>query len=286
MKRSGGLHYLDCRAWDLFCIGFSQLHCIDHKFWDFDVLPSFEELRTHDHPILVILNAIDAAVGALVSSAGPAAECIVLAPTDFQRNGSLEHLMPEVVARINRILSGEIGVQDGSDRPLYLRLREKLIGQNPTTWPCTMLPYNENFLALRISARGERALFRSASSALPDNVLVDAVERQFLSLRDDADGSALKFAITRPSHSCQGRCAHNLPDLLIHYPSGYFPNALRSPSIGTVEIQSPRWRKGNHRDGGFILAAGPMCEELLAEVQVISDIGKMARRVLSDPASI
>jgi len=282
MKRAAGLHYLDSMAWDLFCIGFSQLHFINHKFWNFDELPALEELRIHHHPIFEVLNAIDAAIGALVSSAGPAAECIVLAPTDFERNGSLEHLMPQVIARINSALFGELGAQQSLKWPWNLRLRNKLIGHDPTTWPCTMLPYNENFLALRISARGERTCFRSASSALPDDDLIGAVEREFLRLRDDADGTTLKFATSRPSQSC-GRCAHNLPDLLIQYPSGHFPNAVRSPGIGRVEMQSPPWRKGNHRDGGFVFASGPLSKELIPSVQLISQIGTVVQRVLTSP---
>jgi hypothetical protein len=282
MKLAAGLHYLESMAWDLFCIGFSQLHCINHKFWDFDELPAFEELRTQQRPIFEILNAIDAAIGALVSSAGPAAECIVLAPTDFERNGSLEHLMPQVIARINAALFDKLGAQQSLKWSWNLRLHSKLIGHDPTTWPCTMLPYNENFLALRISARGERTRFRGASSALPDDELIDAVESEFLGLRDDADGTTLKFATSRPSRG-SGRCAHNLPDLLIHYPSGHFPNAVRSPGIGRVEVQSPMWRKGNHRDGGFVFACGPMTRELIPSVRLVSEIGSVVQRVLTSP---
>jgi hypothetical protein len=280
MKRAAGLHYLDSMAWDLFCIGFSQLHCISHKFWDFDELPAFDELRTHHRPIFEILIAIDAAIGALVSAAGPGAECIVLAPTDFERNGSLEHLMPQVIARINSTLFGKLGAQQSSKWSWNFRLHNKLIGRDPTTWPCTMLPYNENFLALRISACGERTCFRSASSALPDEDLIDAVEREFLELRDDADGTILKFATNRPSHA-SGRCAHNLPDLLIQYPSGHFPNAVQSPGIGRVEVQSPPWRKGNHRDGGFVFASGARSKELIPGVRLISEIGTVVQRVLT-----
>jgi hypothetical protein len=145
-----------------------------------------------------------------------------------------------------------------------------------------MLPYNENFLALRISARGERTRFRSALSSLPDDDLIDAVEREFLGLRDDADGTTLKFATSRPSHG-SGSCAHNLPDLLIHYPSGHFPTAVRSPSIGRVEAQSPPWRKGNHRDGGFVIASGPLSKELIRSVRLISEIGTVVQRVLTAP---
>jgi hypothetical protein len=119
-------------------------------------------------------------------------------------------------------------------------------------------------------------------SAPPEKDLLDAIEREFLDLRDEVGGDNLIFSITRPSQNHEGQHARNLPDLLIQYPSGHFPNAVQSPSIGRVERQSPLWRKGNHRDGGFIFASGQSSNELLPDVQRISDIGKLAQRVLMD----
>ena len=108
MKRSAGLHYLNSRTWDFFCIGFSQMHCINHRFWDLDCIPSISDLRIYNNPIYTILQGIDETIGAFISSAGPSAECVVFAPTDFQRNGSLEHLMPEIISRININLSEKV----------------------------------------------------------------------------------------------------------------------------------------------------------------------------------
>ena len=282
MKRSAGLHFLNSKRWDLFCIGFSQMHCINHKFWDFDCIPSIDDLRIHYNPIFEILHAIDEAIGAFISSAGPTAECIVFAPTDFERNGSLEHLMPEVISRININLSRNFSTHDSQKWPFNHKLSRTIAGHEPKSWPCTILPYNENFLALRVSAVGESRLFRSSLSAPPEKDLLDAIEKEFLDLRDEVGGDNLIFSITRPSQSHEGQHARNLPDLLIQYPSGHFPNAVQSPSIGRVERQSPLWRKGNHRDGGFIFASGQSSNELLPDVQGISDIGKLAQRVLMD----
>ena len=103
MKRAAGLYYLQSAHWDLFCVGISQMHCINHKYWDLDSVPAIDALRMRNKPIFELIQGIDDAVGALVAAAGPGAECIVLAPTDFQRNGSWQHLMPEVIARINAV---------------------------------------------------------------------------------------------------------------------------------------------------------------------------------------
>jgi predicted AlkP superfamily phosphohydrolase/phosphomutase len=109
MKRSAGLHYLNSKAWDLFCIAFSQLHCINHEFWDSHSIPPIDDLRIRNKPIFEVLQGIDEAIGALISAAGPEADCIVVAPTDFELNGSWQHLMPEIIARINCKLSKQFG---------------------------------------------------------------------------------------------------------------------------------------------------------------------------------
>jgi predicted AlkP superfamily phosphohydrolase/phosphomutase len=270
IKRAAGLHYLNSRPWDLFCLGFSQLHCVNHQYWDMDDIPSMDELRIRCYPMFAILHAVDEAIAALIACAGASAQCIVFAPTDWQRSGSLDHLMPECVARVNSNLCRTF-----NSRPSF-----RLPFTKPRSWPCTILPFNDNCLALRVAAAGERKLFRSASSASPAESLLDAIEEQFAELRDPDDGQKLAFCITRPSLDHEGRGARNLPDLLIKYPSGHFPNAIESASIGRIDKQSPSWRKGNHRDGGFIFASGQGAREGLADVQEIADIGKLAQRLL------
>jgi len=292
MKRTAGLDYLQSADWDLFCIGISQMHCINHKYWDLDSIPTIDALRLRNRPIFEVLRNIDEAVGALVSAAGPAAECIVLAPTDFQRNGSWQHLMPEIIARINARLSKRFGrlmllnwlLNLTFVRKVSRRLRQR--GEqdwwdDPGTWPCTILPFNDNALALRVASSGKRKLFRGPSESLPDSALLDAVESELSDLRGEANGAEARMTLSRPSSSQRGGCARNLPDLLAHYPSEQFPSAVHSRGIGRVETRPNEWRKGNHRDGGFVIASGLVSARLIRNVQAISDLGRLARDVLA-----
>jgi len=287
MKRTAGLHYLNSKSWDLFCIAFSQLHCINHKFWDFDSIPPIDQLKIRNKPIFEVLQGIDEAVGAFILAAGPEAECIVLAPTDFEINGSLQHLVPAIIARINTRLSKQFGRPARLHWPFGRRILRR-IGRrrlddwwgDPGTWPCTILPFSDNALAVRVAATGKRRLFRDSASTPPQSDLLDAIEKELLDLRGDSDGQPAIESITRLSLSQRGPRANNLPDLLVHYRSGYFPSAVRSPGIGRVAVQSPAWRKGNHRDGGFIVASGQESEGQLHSVQTMSDIGRLAQDVL------
>ena len=122
-------------------------------------------------PIFEVLQGIDEAVGALISAAGPAAECIVLAPTDFQRNGSWQHLMPEVIARINARLSTQFGRSQLLNRLLSFKVVLKVLRRlrrhrpeawwrNPGTWPCAILPFNDNAFGLTDNRQRGREAFQ------------------------------------------------------------------------------------------------------------------------------
>ena len=114
--------------------------------------------------------------------------------------------------------------------------------------------------------------------------MLDAVENELSELRGEAHGTQLRMTLSRPSSRQSGGRALNLPDLLAHYPCGHFPAAVHSRGIGRVEKPLSGWRKGNHRDGGFVIASGPTIARLIPQVQAMTDIGKLARDVLS-PAS-
>jgi len=102
-KRAAGLLYLAAEPWDLFAVGFREAHCGGHAFWDLEPgHPAHNPARRGrlGDPILTVLHAIDAAVAELVAAAGSAAQVAAFTPSAYQPNGSLDHLMPGVVARL------------------------------------------------------------------------------------------------------------------------------------------------------------------------------------------
>ena len=101
-KRAAGLWYLAAEPWDLFVIGFKEAHCAGHSLWNFVDVRHAEYDPTRNirlgEPVRTIFEDIDAAVGELVACAGPGAEVVVFSTGDMEPNGTLEHLMPEIVA--------------------------------------------------------------------------------------------------------------------------------------------------------------------------------------------
>jgi len=270
-KRAAALHYLQSEPWDLFIVGFKELHCSSHKFWDFADAshPAHDPGRTSrlGDPIATIFQDVDAAVGELVAAAGPEAEVVLFSTTDFVPNGSLDHLMPRLVVGLNKHLAGK-----GAARC------EPLPG-----WRCQLLAYSDNAGALRI-VRDAR-IGGGAPAVARRSEVVDEIEAIFCELADAESGASVVSSVTRPSAEFAGARAASLPDLLIHYATNVSPRALSSPRLGVIGAPSPNLRPGNHAAGGFVIAAGDALCATLDEVYSMADLGPQAESALGIPGA-
>jgi predicted AlkP superfamily phosphohydrolase/phosphomutase len=266
-KRAAGLHYLQAEAWDLFIIAFKEMHCCCHTFWDFtDVRhPAHDPARTSrlGDPSISILKHIDGAIGDLVAIAGPEAEIVVFSTTDIEPNGSLQHLMPKIVIRLNKHLAGNC---ESLPKPM-------------SGWRCQMLPYNENVGAFRISH--DRRIGDGDAPGTDQRVrVIEEIQSMLCDLTDADTGEKVVSSSSRPSTEFKGARTRSLPDLLIHYKSKVFPRAVVSSRLGRISVENPRMRPGNHVAGGFLIAAGTAMYTAADEVRSMSDFGPLAERVL------
>ena len=94
-KRAAALHYLASEPWDLFIVAFKEAHCAGHHLWDLSDPrhPGFDAARNErlGDPLRTIFRDLDAAVGDLVSAAGPEAAVAVFSTSDMAPNGTLIH---------------------------------------------------------------------------------------------------------------------------------------------------------------------------------------------------
>ena len=257
-KRAAGRHYQAAEPWDLFLIGFKEAHCAGHGLWD---LVDPRHAR-HDPardarlgaPVRRVFAALDAAIGDLVAGAGPDAEVVVLSTGDMEPNGTLDHLLPGIVERLNQRLGQR---QGGQVAPLV-----------------AVLPYNENFGALRLCRTDVR------SDPLEEGRRLLEIEALLGDLRDGDSGLPVITAFARPASSCPGARAASLPDLLLRYRANAFPRAVQSAALGRIAADTPRWRPGNHAGGGLVVAAGDRVARSLAGVGALEDFAALATRVL------
>ena len=191
---------------------------------------------------------------------------MVFSTTDFEPAGSLDHLMPQVVVRLNERLAAK---RSG--------LLDWLFG---SAWQCAILPYNENCVALRVALRGQISSPQDRRRARPSAGLLQAIESELLALRDQATGEPAARSIARPSSELAGPRAVNLPDLLVHCASGAFPRTIASASLGRIEAESPKMRPGNHAAGGFLIASGAVAAAAGMHVRTMAELGPLAETIL------
>ncbi len=276
-KVAAGAHYLGAEMWDLFLISFKEAHCAGHHLWDLA-----DPRRPNDisaraaalgEPYRRILMDLDAAVGDLVATVGKEGAIAVFSTTDMEPNGTLVHLMPELVKRLNLHFGN--GLVTRGVRRVLRRLFRGFLSMGPILPPCELLPYGENCTALRVNPRQD-LLGRKAADGRGKAELMESIELIFRELTDAETGEPVAAAIDRPSAIHEGVRAAALPDLLIICKPGAIPGAVVSPQLGRIEAKRPDARAGNHAPGGFLIYAG----ESLADAKGVQDLGRMVTEIL------
>ena len=263
-KEAAARAYLRSDCWDLFFVGFKEAHCAGHSLWK---APSAEaETAT---PVETVLRRLDDAIGYLVEEAGEGARIMVFTTTQMIANASIEHLLPALVARLNRALSGPPFAMWGETikSKKIRRFYRRLFGEPPLS----LLPYNENCAALRINV--------PAADAGRHEEVVDKSIRLLREIIDTATGKPVVEAIDRPSRQYGGARSNQLPDLLIRLVPGVIPSSVSSPALGRVKATPPVLRPGNHAGNGYFIATG--ADVSAARLTEMSGIGSFCESVLS-----
>ena len=266
-KSTAAIHYLAGEEWDLFLVGFQEAHCAGHLLWDLadSSHPSHEPGRSDrlGHPVRTLLQALDSAIGSLIAAAGPGAVVAVITPTNMEPNGTLIHLMPTVVERLNLSL-GETHLS------LLLRRVSSRLRQRPSRPPLSLLPYDENAVALRFSSpQGNAQVSR------PDTFQLERTEHLLRGLMDAETGQQVVRVIERPSRDLPGARRAELPDLLVCGWPGQIPRAVLSPELGRISAAQPLLRPGNHASGGLIMLQGADLEG----INGFEDMASLAQRI-------
>jgi hypothetical protein len=267
-KRTAGLHYLSSEPWDLFLIGFKEAHCSCHMFWEFadprHAKHDVERVVRLGNPILDVLKAQDAAIGELIAAAGAGADILVFSTSDFIPNGTILHLMPQIVERVNRYIA------DSANQP----------GSADLTPACEALFTSDNAAGLRVHHDRSDDAERHARR-------LDLIATLVRELVDVDDRDPVVSGVTRPSFEHTGKLAATLPDLLLHFNANTCPRAVTSARLGLIEASPPEnIRSGNHEAGGFVLAAGPSAGVAEAEVRSMEDFAALTAKILgADPGA-
>lgn len=107
-------HYLERGGWDLFAVGYQQVHSVGHQFWHLHdrLHPRYSDRwqQRHGDPLLETYKGIDEGIGQLLGAAGMGVNLVVIAGltmgTKLSCNTILDQMLWEIEAH-DRRLAGE-----------------------------------------------------------------------------------------------------------------------------------------------------------------------------------
>ena len=275
MKRAAGTHFLSTDSWDLFAIGFKEAHCAGHMFWDLadPAHPWHDPAKATKlgNPVTDVLIEQDAALGEIIGAAGPDADILLLSTGSFAPNGSILHLVPGILERVNRHCGTSL-----MEKVRYALAKRR--GRRSPPPGCRELLYSDNAAALRLSRRRGESADRRARR-------LDRIARLASELVDVDDGLPAISSVTRPSADYPGQRAASLPDLLLHCRANICPRAVSSEVLGKIEAPPPKHlRPGNHVPGAIAFAAGPSAGMLAGRIRSMEEIAAAAQRLVGADA--
>jgi predicted AlkP superfamily phosphohydrolase/phosphomutase len=287
---------LSRESWDLFMQVFTESHCIGHQCWHLHD----PEHPAHDpalvdklgDPVRLVYQAIDTAVGDILSAAGDAAVYLLvphgmchsigvnqLLPTILERLGLSVPLPPkpqrlgplEIAQAIGRRLPGPV---TSALRAAFARVERPGSFGLPTldvdTSASRCFPVPNGLLVsgirLNLAGREPRGNVQPGTEAA---ALIDQLRDDLLAIRDERTQRPLVRRVLTTAAIYSGPHLDLLPDVLVEWhdeaPVGTTlladgrASVIRatSPKIGTVEAVNGYGRTGEHRSDGLLIAAGP-----------------------------
>ncbi|MDQ6831377.1 MAG: alkaline phosphatase family protein [Gemmatimonadota bacterium] len=283
-------------GWDLFMQVFTESHCVGHQCWhlhdaDHPAHDPAMAAITGD-PLRIIYRVIDRAVGDLVAAAGDARVVVVAAHGMSHRFGAhflLRDLLfalgvaapPGMHARerMFAVAASTWRTLPKSLRELLAPLRSRVvddeaaepqpraIGVDPERSYCFPLANGLAVSGIRLNLVGREPGGTLAPGA-DEARFVAELEADLLAIVDDVSGAPLVRRVMRTRELYDGEHLDALPDLLIEWSERVATGSTslddgararvraRSPKIGVVEGANDYGRSGEHRPGGWFVAAG------------------------------
>ncbi|HEV7704752.1 MAG TPA: alkaline phosphatase family protein [Gemmatimonadaceae bacterium] len=288
---------LERGGWDLFMTVFTESHCAGHQCWHLHDAehpahdPSVAAIT--GNPMRSVYRAIDEAIGKLIHAAGDATIVVFSAHGMSSRYGayfllrdllyglgvatpppvSLRSRMREAVATLWRALPQAARrrlapLRDRVTASDDVRASSPQIGVDFDRSHCFPLA---NGLAvggirLNLAGREPRGVLTPGEGA--DRFCAE-LEADLLAIVDEITGKPLVRRVIRTRDLFAGPRLDALPDLLVEWNDAIARGSTalgngaasrvraRSPKFGTIEGMNEYGRSGEHRAGGWFVAAGP-----------------------------
>lgn len=279
-----GAALIEEEACDLFLLCFAATHRGGHQLWDRanmlgEATP--EQSYALEDALRQIYIAADAGAGRLIDAMGPDANVMLFSLHGMGVNNSRVDILAEMLSRIlagdapdvkpgpldklRALVPAEARSRVKNHLPLFLQDWLTLFWRTRTIdWSRTraFAAFSDLYGYIRLNMRGREA----EGIVLPEDY-EDLREQIIVGLSSFVDEETGEPVVEKTAHIEElypdGRMLAHLPDILIRWTetAAARHRALVSPEHGRVAWPTPgshpQGRSGNHRDRGFLIAAGP-----------------------------
>jgi predicted AlkP superfamily phosphohydrolase/phosphomutase len=308
-------------GWDLFMQVFTESHCVGHQCWHLHdpAHPAHDAAvaAITGDPLREVYRAIDRELGSLVQAAGDAYVIVFAAHGMASRYGAHFLLRDVLIALGVATAPGQplrARLRDAAARawhaaPEWMRAmarplrrgvmsgsaadsRSPGIGVDPDRSFCFPLANGLAVSGIRLNLVGREPRGTLAPGVQADR-FIEQLEKDLLAIVDDVSGARLVARVLRTRDLYAGEHLDALPDLLVEWNEGVANGSTalaggagarvsaRSDRIGTIAGANDYGRSGEHRPGGWLVAAGPGVEHgRLERAPSLLDLAPTFARIL------
>jgi predicted AlkP superfamily phosphohydrolase/phosphomutase len=300
-----GKWLLEESDWDLFIIGFSELHRAGHYLCP---NPEHNEQPLDNRDTLIdVYRAVDQAIGTLLSAhTAQNVRVIVFALHGMGPNNSQEHFVPKVLDRLfSSPASDPKAHSAASQRSPFRWLREKLpaqlqqgiarhVSQSRRDWVVNraftsgldwqhipafrVLSGGQGYIRFNIHGREKRGWLIAGSDQHRQVKML--LKETFSSLQEAHSGKPLVKEILDIEDLYPGPFTNYLPDLSIIWHELPPAKEIYSPTLGHFSGRIGTGRGGNHRPKAFYGCDSALPEHITRRVTHISQLHRVFNQLL------
>lgn len=278
------LDWLRQERWDFFLTVFAESHCIGHHCWHLHdtAHPTHDRVaaRTLGNPVREVHQALDAALGKLLAACEADATVIVFSLTGMRANFMGSWLVDEVLRRLDERCGA--GLRGWPRRMIdwFRAPQSRAAGADPDLGGRKAFGVHTDSVAsaLRLNLVGREPHGQVRPEAYDDYCRF--LTAGFEALVDPASGRRIVSEVVRVADRYPGPRASAFADLLVVWNAEAPIDAAASEAIGVIRGGQTTDRAGNHRPGGWFVAAGPGIDHGQAAPADIVDFAPTVGRIL------
>jgi predicted AlkP superfamily phosphohydrolase/phosphomutase len=263
-KLAVSAQFLGHGDWDLFLTVFKESHCAGHQLWHLldETHPEHNPSRARElgNPLKKVYQALDNAIGELLTLVGPETSVIVFSDLGMAPNYTGESFLDEILLRLENPLPSRCNALYRTGMRLAHKTRARLFGDRElhshTHRRAFQVEHNEISGAIRVNLKGREP----AGRIRPGKELEEfstSLSRDLLDLINPDTGIPIVDQVLRTEALFDGEHRNCLPDLFVVWRRDAPITAVASPKLGELRLKTPHYRTGNHVADGIYFGYGP-----------------------------